>query len=816
MNATPPDADIATELFDLTQSLAQTPDVSAETFVGRRFGRFLLLRELGRGGMGRVFLAEQSGPVTRQVAIKLMRWRSPDPAQRLRFEMERQALARLRHPGIAQIVDAGATPEGELFFVMEYVTGTALGAWVAEHAPDLPTRIGLLQDIGRALTHAHQRGLLHCDLKPSNVLITEVDGRPLPKLIDFGIARSIGSVAVAEGGTPGYMSPEQFERHAELDTRSDVYAMGVLLAELLSGERFRAGSSGEAATSPPPARFTPSVLPFAAGLRLSRRRAAELRAIAARALAEDREARYGSVQALIDDLQRWRDAEPVAAYGGSALYRLGCFVRRNQRFSLALALALLVISALVWRLAVQLEKTRGERDRAEEVTALLGDVFRAADPYAWPEGSVTARELLHDAPEQLARRQLDPAIEQRLMQTIGDMQSRLELHADAEPSLDRALQLNRQLLGARAESSEAARLRARNALADARYDEAATRVAAVIDSAQRQRDDEALRDALLILAELEIHRGDLDAATTALEQLESLIDGDTSARTRGALQRYRGRVAYERGDYSAAAAQLALAVQSMRSADGLVDAESVNTLSDLALAQSRAGQLDRAERSLREVLASTGQRFGQDSISFAIDLDNLGAMLQRRGTAASLAEAEQHARRALDILRRRPGVALAERATAANNLARTLELQNRPQEALAIYPEAVAAMRQAVGDRHALMGIVLHNRGRAEVAVGALDAAADSLAQAQDILAATLGQDHPRYAIWRVTEAQRALASGDASQARTQLEAACTTYRNDTALDRRERQRLFEAIQGLHRKQPEDVLECSIATPEAH
>ena len=811
MSTTPPDDDVATELVDLTESLARSPDASAEDFTGRRFGRFLLLRELGQGGMGRVFLAEQSGAVTRQVAIKIMRWRSPDPEHRLRFEMERQALARMRHPGIAQLFDAGATPEGELFFVMEYVRGVALNAWLSEHAPGLQTRIRILQEIGRALAHAHQRGLLHCDLKPSNVLITDVDGQPTPKLIDFGIARSIGSNAAVDGGTPGYMSPEQFERQAELDTRSDVYAMGVLMAELLSGQRFRPGLSGEfAPTSPPSARFDPSTLPFADGIRISHHRAAELRAIASRALSEDREGRYGSVQALVDDLQRWRDAEPVSAYGGGAAYRFGCFVRRNHNLSVAIVLALLVISALVWRLAVQLDVTRGERDRAEEVTSLLGSVFQAADPYAYPEGTVTARELLHEAPAQLQKRRLDPAVEQRLLQTVGDMQTRLELYADAEPSLARALELDRQLLGNRAEHGEAARLLARNALVDERYDDAATRVAAVIKSASEDQDDEALSDALVIRAELELYRGDPDAASAALDQLQGLLKGQSDNRLAGALQRYRGRVAYELGDYAVAASRLSEAIRLIRTTGDTSDAESVNTLSDLAMAQSRAGLLDEAEKSLREVVASTRLRFGENSVSLAIDLDNLGALLQRRGTPESLAEGEQMSRMALEILRQRPDVAVAERATAANNLSRTLELLGRPLEALAIYPEAVDAMLQAVGEDHALTGIVLHNRGRAELAAGELDAARESLVRSRDILAATLGEEHPRFAVWRVTEAQWALAAGDEASARTQLEAACATYRSGVSLDQRERQRLFATIEALGRKRKGGVVDCGI------
>ena len=194
----------------------------------------------------------------------------------------------------------------------------------------------------------------------------------------------------------------------------------------------------------------------------------------------------------------------------------------------------------------------------------------------------------------------------------------------------------------------------------------------------------------------------------------------------------------------------------------------------------------------------------------AIDLDNLGALLQRRGTPESLAEGEQMSRMALEILRQRPDVAVAERATAANNLSRTLELLGRPLEALAIYPEAVDAMLQAVGEDHALTGIVLHNRGRAELAAGELDAARESLVRSRDILAATLGEEHPRFAVWRVTEAQWALAAGDEASARTQLEAACATYRSGVSLDQRERQRLFATIEALGRKRKGGVVDCGI------
>ena len=207
-----------------------------------KIDKYELLRQLGEGGMGQVFLARQIEPVERHVAIKFLRDLDAAPFAADWFERERQTLARMNHPGIAQIFDGGTTKEGELYLVMEFVRGEPLTAYCERRKLDLPARLRLLGDVCEAVHHAHQKSVIHRDLKPDNVLVAEIDGKPRCKVIDFGIARSAKQkdAATAEDrvvlGTWRYMSPEQ--RHPTelgLDTRSDVYALGVMLFELVAG-----------------------------------------------------------------------------------------------------------------------------------------------------------------------------------------------------------------------------------------------------------------------------------------------------------------------------------------------------------------------------------------------------------------------------------------------------------------------------------------------------------------------------------------------------------------------------------------------------
>jgi serine/threonine protein kinase len=349
---------------------------------GSRVGPYLLLRQIGQGGMGTVFLAEQTHPVQRQVALKLIRPGMDSGQIIARFEAERQALALMDHPHIARVLDAGTAASGCPYFVMELVQGTPITRYCDDHRLSPGQRLGLFIPVCQAVQHAHQKGVIHRDLKPSNVLVARYDGRPAPKVIDFGVAKATGPRLTertlctelgAVVGTLEYMSPEQAElNNPDIDTRSDVYALGVLLYELLTGttpldrQRLKQTTLLEALRlireeepPRPSARLsTAEGQPAVAAnrgvdqKRLSGLVRGELDWIVMKCLEKDRNRRYESANGLALDLERYLHDEPVQACPPSALYRFGKFARRNKGALLTLALLGVLLLAAVVILAV--------------------------------------------------------------------------------------------------------------------------------------------------------------------------------------------------------------------------------------------------------------------------------------------------------------------------------------------------------------------------------------------------------------------------------------------------------------------------------
>jgi len=349
----PSETEGATEALTLALNRA-TEAVDDVLRPGSRVGRYLIERQLGEGGMGLVFLAEQIEPVRRRVAIKISRRRRLSEADRIGFERERQALAQLQHPAIAQIFEADARDDGTPFFVMEYVAGQTLLEFCREADLSIRERVSLLRDVCAGINHAHQRGLVHCDLKPSNILVSRVDGRPQPKIIDFGTARLLDHNSEGENlyGTLAYMAPEQADPSALADTRVDIFSLGALLYELLTDRTLRQIDTPEQV---PPlselrARLVEStqralatpIKPLAQG------RMRELSAIIERATRDDPDARCGSTSELADELQRWLDRQPVRALPQTRRYRLARFFSRN---ALASSLAGATLLGLVGGLA---------------------------------------------------------------------------------------------------------------------------------------------------------------------------------------------------------------------------------------------------------------------------------------------------------------------------------------------------------------------------------------------------------------------------------------------------------------------------------
>lgn len=398
-------------------------------------GHYRIDALLGRGGMGEVYRAEQLQPVRRTVALKLLRRQRLDARNLAYFEVERQMLAQMRHPGIAQVYDAGATAEGFPYFAMEFIDGTPVTRYAEEHSLPLRQRIELFIRICQGVQHAHQKGVIHRDLKPGNLLVDKVDGKPVPKIIDFGIAtaasRALGG-DIERAGTPDYMSPEQAGADpASVDTRSDVYSLGVVLYELLAGVRPFARHETLAATAGTLRRPSEQLMTLppgqaeqvarAQGLSLSGMRRAlrgELDWIVLKAMRHDRSERYASAAELGEDLQRFLDGRPVQAVPASRRYVWGKFARRHRG---ALVAAGLVACALLGGLGLSLYglmQAREQRAVAEQRSVELGKV--AAFQQSMLEGvDIEAMGLGMAARlrEQVA--QADPADIAALEQALG-------------------------------------------------------------------------------------------------------------------------------------------------------------------------------------------------------------------------------------------------------------------------------------------------------------------------------------------------------------------------------------------------------------
>jgi serine/threonine protein kinase len=389
--------------------LCATPDPVRTEGPGTVIGPYKLLEQIGEGGMGLVFMAEQQRPVRRRVALKVLKPGMDTRQVVARFEAERQALALMDHPNIAKIHDGGTTESGRPYFVMELVRGVPITDFCDERRLTTRERLELFVTVCQAVQHAHQKGIIHRDLKPSNVLVTLHDTRAVPKVIDFGIAKATSQPLTERTlfthfaqmvGTPLYMSPEQAEMSGlDVDTRSDVYSLGVLLYELLTGTTPFEGDTLRRVgldemrrlireEEPPTPSQRLHTLDAQACSTVSERRGVDVRRlgqalrgeldwIVMRALEKDRERRYESASAFAADVQRYLNDEAVAACPPSANYRLRKYVRRHRR---ALATAGLVAGALLTATAVSTWQAVRARD-AERTAATEASIARAVNDF---------------------------------------------------------------------------------------------------------------------------------------------------------------------------------------------------------------------------------------------------------------------------------------------------------------------------------------------------------------------------------------------------------------------------------------------------
>lgn len=608
---------------DVTQ--AQPSATSAVAFIGS----YRLLQRVGEGGMGEVWLAEQTHPVRRQVALKIIK-AGMDTAQVVaRFEAERQALAVMDHPAIARVFDGGATPQGRPYFVMEYVRGETIASYCNKHKLPIRDRIDLFLHVCDGVQHAHQKGIIHRDLKPSNILVTVQDDHPVPKIIDFGVAkamtqrladRTLYTEIGALIGTPEYMSPEQAEMSGpDIDTRTDVYALGVVLYELLTGmlpfdsKALREKPLDEIRRTireidppRPSTRVTTiaKVTPTSAESRpvfaqLARQLRGDLDWITMRALEKDRTRRYGSASDLAADLRRHLDNLPVLASPPSTLYRLGKFAKRHRIGVLSATAMVILLIALAVTMTVQAGRISRERDRAnreaqaaKQISDFIVGLFSVSDPSQARGNSVTAREILDEGAKNVGTLTAQPTVKARLEKTLGSVYTSLGLYALAEPLLQHAVEVDRASLG----QDDADTLAAEYAVGELRYYQNRYREA---ESAYRDVAERRKR----LLGE--------DARDT--------IEAEMAVAT----------VCYEQGRFDEAERLFRSLIERERRVLGEEDGVTLNTLSNFSSLYYRQERYDEALKLAMESAEVSSRIFGDDSPRALVSWHNVATTLDK-------------------------------------------------------------------------------------------------------------------------------------------------------------------------------------------
>ncbi len=466
--------------------LAPDETVAAGERAGAEIGSYRLLQVIGEGGMGEVWLAQQERPVSRRVALKVVKAGMNSREVMARFQSERQALALMDHPAIARVFDAGSTAEGRPYFVMEYVAGVPITTYCDQHKLTTRERLELFVHVCEGVQHAHQKAIIHRDLKPSNILVTEVDGKPVPKIIDFGVAKAIAQRLTAETmftrigvliGTPQYMSPEQAGSGGlDIDTRTDVYSLGVILYELLVGApplEFRTLQGAAFHEMLRKVRDEDAVRP-STKLRtlggdsnqiaerrhtdpgtLARQLSGDLDCITLKALEKDRVRRYSSPADLAADIGHYLNDEPVSATSPSTLYRLRKFARRHRTSvaaGAAVALSLIVLAIVMTvqtiRIAKERDRANHEAETARRVSDFLQGLFQQADPYRTKGKQVTAQDLLDAGAKQVSTQlQGQPMIQSRLMAIMGQSYLYLEFNERARKLLQKSARISSGVLG---------------------------------------------------------------------------------------------------------------------------------------------------------------------------------------------------------------------------------------------------------------------------------------------------------------------------------------------------------------------------------
>lgn len=735
--------------------------------------RYRLIRAIGEGGMGTVFLAVQSKPVKRQVALKLIRTGMDSRSVLARFDAERQALALMDHPNIARVYDGGTTASGQPFFVMELVNGVPLTDYCDRARLSIEARLDLFVQVCNAVQHAHQKGIIHRDLKPGNVLVTEVDGRPVCKVIDFGVAKAteqrLTDMSLVDTGlivgTPAYMSPEQADPSSmDIDTRTDVYSLGIMLYELLTGtppidsQQFKRGAVlemlrmvREVEPPKPSTRLSKAeALPNIASNRnidpskLTQLLKGELDWVVMKALEKDRTRRYETANGLANDVQRYLANEVVEARPPSGSYRIKKFVQRNK--GQVIAASFVVLALILGIIGTAWQAVAAENARANEAVArkaaevneekavkaaneerlakeqtlkrlrqieksneVLGAVFEDFDITEIRNGTepieaVLAKKLVK-AGEQLDGEAVgDPKVVADLQARLGHSLKGLGFHEEAKVLLEEASNLQRKELGLEAESTiRTLRDLASNYKALGELEASQDLFASILSSLSKSLGD-SHQDTLAVQGELALVHIEMGQFTKAIELLETNLDKTIAV-------------------------------------FGQEDEQAVACMDNLALAYLKVKRIDDAVPLLVKVHDRTREIYGPEHVKTIGKMLNLAAGYRQQ---ERFEEAQQLYEKARELSQMHLGAEHPLTLTSLNSLAVFYQATGQVELAIPLMEEAIVRLKAKRGDTHPETLVAMNNLAGTYWTIGDLKKSIPLFESVLKVQEPKLGRDNPQ------------------------------------------------------------------------
>ncbi|MEM9803454.1 MAG: serine/threonine-protein kinase [Planctomycetota bacterium] len=763
---------------------------------GDRIGPYELIEEIGEGGFAVVWKARQEVPLRRTVALKVLKAGLETRQILARFEAERHALAMMEHPGIAKVLDGGVTDAGRPWFAMELVDGPPITEHCDRRRLDKRGRLELFREVCRAVQHAHQKGVVHRDLKPSNILVATVDGRSVPKVIDFGIAKAIerplgGATALTlEGqvvGTPAYMSPEQVDETIDVDTRADVYALGVLLYELLCGQLPFADDTLRAAglaeilriiceeepPRPSTRRTTAHVLP--------REIRGDLDWIVMRCLEKDRERRYDSAGILGGEIERHLGGEPVLAGPPDFAYRARKFASRNRTaLAFAVTVALLLVAGIIASLAL-LVRARAAEQRKDvelakltEISAFFQSILTGVDPaVAQGEDTTLLLKVLEASADSVDEQLGDqPEVEATVRNAMGAAFMSIGRADRAESEFRRALELRRATMGPdEASVHVAAQELGTLLMTEGRIDEADALL--VSSSAELERllgpDDERTLRAVTELATLRRHQGDLDASEELHRDAAARIEAALGPRHELTIKCINNLAALvqDQGDLDEALTRYTRALELQREVHDRLHPDALIALNNVGGVLRRMGRYADALPYVEEALELKLEVLPEGHPSLFVAYNNV-AMLKR-----GLGEIDD----ALDLFGEAQEMAARTRTEGTPNAislrynhAMTLERAGRDMAALELFESGVESAATHYGPDHPVTLEVEGALGWQLARLGQYEDAAPILVRVLETLDEVAPDDLGNRGIARVRAGYVDKELGDRDLARTRLE----------------------------------------------